>query len=346
MKVSKNMIVTDTVPGPGWNFDSILAELTGERWTASHGGLKYKLSGRKEKIRRYINFLIFPFRLFLHRNEIDNLIALQQYYGIFYAFYCLLFHVKKKNYCMGMTFIYNRRKGAAGALQYRFIKKIINSKYLDCIVVYSEYEKKYYEKLFGVPAGKLLSCRLGLEDLTGGIKRKKTEPYILSAGRSNRDYEFLFRALRGHPYEVKIVCDSIDRKTEENFTVYKNTYYEDFFQMIAECFCVVIALKDKRISSGQLVILQAKQFAKPVIVTESRAVEEYIKDGVDGFIIRKSEGELVEKICMLSEDPILYRRMCEASRKSYENSFSLYALGEQIVNCLKKTGRLYDENTR
>ena len=53
MKVSKNMIVTDTVPGPGWNFDSILAELTGERWTASHGGLKYKLSGRKEKIRRY-----------------------------------------------------------------------------------------------------------------------------------------------------------------------------------------------------------------------------------------------------------------------------------------------------
>ncbi len=338
MKVSKNLIITDTKPGNEWDFDKVLSKLTGERWTTVHGGLQYKLLKRKERIKRYINFFRFPLEIFIQRKKIKNLIAWQQYYGLVYALYCMIFHVKKCNYCMVMTFIYNERKGIFGAFQYAIVKKIVNSIYLDCIIVYSKYEKEYYERLFQVSAGKIFYCRLGLEDLTKGIPKAKQEGYILSAGRSNRDYAFLFNTLKGEKYKLKVVCDCIEEETEDNITVYKNTYYEDFFKLLANCFCVVITLKNSNISSGQLVILQAKQFGKPVIITESLAITDYIVDGVDGFIIKKQKKELLNKIQLLLDDHQLYKRMCHASRKSYEDKFSMNALGKQIVKYLKETG--------
>lgn len=343
MSKGKNVIVSDTVPGPEWNFDSILTELTGEKWSLYHGGLKYKLLKRSERIKRYINFVFFPLKIFFHRRGIKNLIAWQQYYGLIYALYCMIFRVKKTNYCMVMTFIYNKRNGIFGRMHYHLVRKIINSRYLDCIIVYSEYEKKYYEKLFSVLPGKIKHCHLGLEDLS-----KKVEPaddgfFILSAGRSNRDYNFLFNALLDKKFEVRIVCDNLERESKHNIHVYKKTYYEDFFQMVANCFCIVIALQDEKISSGQLVILQAKQFGKPVIVTESRAVAEYIEDGVDGYIISKDKETLMNRLEALINDDSLYERMCKASRKSYEDKFSLYSLGVQIVKCLETTGRNNNE---
>ncbi len=337
MKINKNLIVTDTKPGNDWKFDAILSEITGLQWTVLDGGLQYKLGNTREKLKRYINFLWFPFRIFLGRKKVKNLIAWQQYYGLMYAFYCLLFHAKKENYCMIMTFIYRQRKGFLGYLQKKIIAKIVNSKYVDRILVYSQSEKEYYQRILGTT--KFFSAKLGLEDLTIGIEKQNKGDYILSAGRSNRDYDFLIHTLLGQKHQVKIVCDALPAGIDENIQIYDNVYYEKFFQMIADCYCVVITLKDSEISSGQLVILQAMQFAKPVIVTESRAVMDYISDGQEGFIIPKDEQSLREKIDLLYNDKELYNRMSARARESYEKNFSMRSLGKQVADCFERDMR-------
>lgn len=339
MKISENMIVTDTRPGENWCFDKILSDNTGIQWNVTDGGLQYKLGGLREKVKRYVNLISFPFELFLKRKKIKNIIAWQQYYGLFYAFYCMVFHVKKRNYCMVMTFIYREREGIIGKIQRFVVGKIVNSKYLDNIMVYSKNEKEYYQKIFGIEEGKIVSARLGLEDLTKGIVPLQGEVYLLSAGRSNRDYDFLIHALKGKDYPVKIVCDAMKKGNEENIQIYDDVYYEKFFQMIADCFCIIITLKDNDISSGQLVILQAMQFSKPVIVTDSKTVRDYISDGAEGFIIPKDEKALCEKIDLLLHDRELYIKMSLTARKSYEERFSMKALGKQVSDCFKKNGQ-------
>ncbi len=336
MKVSENLIVTDTKPGDGWNFDRILSRLTGLEWQAIDGGLQYKLWNFGEKIKRYLNFFWFPFRLFLKREKIDNLIAWQQYYGLMYALYCMIFRVPKANYCMIMTFIYRQRTGVLGGLQKKVIAGIVNSKYVDRILVYSQNEKEYYQKVLGVSGNKFFSARLGLEDLTRGIKARNRGKYILSAGRSNRDYDFLIRALLGREQQVKIVCDALAGGKKKNIEIYDHIYYENFFQMIADCYCVVIALKDSDISSGQLVILQAMQFGKPVIVTRSKTMADYLSDGEEGFLIPKDEKCLCEKIDLLYENEKLYNEMSVKARESYERNFSMKSLGKQVADCFER----------
>lgn len=337
MKVNENLIVTDTKPGNDWKFDTILSEMTELQWNVLDGGLQYKLGSIRERLKRYINFLWFPFQLFLNRKKVKHLIAWQQYYGLIYAFYCMLFHVKKQNYCMIMTFIYRQRNGILGYLQKKIMIRIVNSKYVDRILVYSQSEKEYYEKLLGTT--KFFSVKLGLEDLAAGVEKRNRGSYILSAGRSNRDYDFLIHALLGQEHQVRIVCDALPAGRNENIRIYDNVYYEKFFQMIADCYCVVITLKNSEISSGQLVILQAMQFAKPVIVTESKAVTDYISDGQEGFIVPKDEKILREKIELLYQDKKLYNQMSAKARERYEKNFSIKSLGKQIADCFERDMR-------
>lgn len=336
MRINENLIVTDTKPGKNWRFDEILGEYTGLSWMVSDGGLQYKLGTVREKVKRYGNLIGFPFQLFINRKRIHNLIAWQQYYGLIYALYCMLFHVKKQNYCMIMTFIYRQRPGVLGYLQKIIAKKIVNSKYIDRILVFSNSEKDYYRQLFDITGNKFVSIKLGLEDLTEGIKKGDSKGYILSAGRSNRDYDFLIHALADEKYQVKIVCDALSAGRIGNIQILDNVYYERFFQMIADCYCVVVALKDSEISSGQLVILQAMQFGKPVIVTRSKTVTDYITDGEEGFIIPKEKTKLMERIDLLFNDKNLYVRMCKKARACYERNFSMRSLGKQVADCFIK----------
>ncbi len=273
----------------------------------------------------------------MNRKKIKNIIAWQQYYGLFYAMFSKLLHLKKTNYCMIMAFIYNQRKGILGKIQYNLVNSLLHSCYIDSILVYSEHEKLYYEQLFSLKE-KFQSVNLGLEDLTQGITQQGEKPFILSAGRSNRDYEFLFRELNNIQYPVKIVCDALPGGTRGNIQIYDRIYYEDFFQMIADCHCVVISLDNPQISSGQLVILQAMEFGKPVIVTKSETVGDYIQDGKQGYIIEKDGDILREKINLLYSDRNVYKKMAIEGRRTYEEKFSMEALSKQVAAQFLKTG--------
>ncbi|MEO8589859.1 MAG: glycosyltransferase family 4 protein [Flavobacteriales bacterium] len=75
-----------------------------------------------------------------------------------------------------------------------------------------------------------------------------------------------------------------------------------------------------------LVLVEAMQFAKPVISTRWRGIPSVVADGQSGFLVAiKDPAAVVEKLVLLARDPALRRKMGEQGRRIFEQRFTLEA---------------------
>lgn len=111
MRKSENVILIDFPKIENWKFKESLNKKTNMKWEE-----RESISNKKRKtilynMVRYLKYFFFPFKIFLQRKDYKNIIAWQQFYGLLYAFYCRIFHSKKYNNLIVMTFIYKEKKG-------------------------------------------------------------------------------------------------------------------------------------------------------------------------------------------------------------------------------------------
>lgn len=288
----------------------------------------------------HIRFFIVPLKLLFHIKKIKCVVTWQQFYGLVLSCYCRLFHIKKIKITV-LTFIYKEKKGVVGKLFNSLIKFAIESNSVDRLICFSKNESDYYKKIFPKAANKFCSTSFGVKDetdfaLTAFPSRPPNDGgYIVSVGRSNRDYAFLINALHGTTYKLKIVCDSLNKDSEENIEVLKDiSYGEELYRVILNSYCVVIALNDIHISAGQFVFIQAMMLGKPIIVTKTDTLENYVIDGGNGFIIEKSAEELISAIEKLL-DLDTYNRMSHNARYNYEQYFTIEAMCKNIAKIIE-----------
>jgi len=75
-----------------------------------------------------------------------------------------------------------------------------------------------------------------------------------------------------------------------------------------------------------LVLVEAMQFAKPVISTHWRGIPSVVTDGENGFLVPvKDPTAVAEKMLVLGNDPTLRRSMGEAGRRIFTRDFTLNA---------------------
>lgn len=75
-----------------------------------------------------------------------------------------------------------------------------------------------------------------------------------------------------------------------------------------------------------LVVLEAMQFALPVVATNWRGVPDLVRDGTTGFLVTpKDPIELADKIGMLIQDQSLAKQMGHVGRQIYLEQYSLHA---------------------
>lgn len=329
----ENIILIDNDKEQMKEFKDGIEKTSKKKW----GFVLEKSNKEKNSIIRYIKYFIFSFKIFNRRKKFENIIAWQQFYGIIFSFYCRIFHVKKVNKLYICTFIYKDKKKFE-KIYYKFIKYCISSKYVDKIICYSSSECEYYSKKFNLEINKFIYLNLGIRRMNTNKYKKdiKADKYILSCGKSNRDYGFLISTLKNTKYQVHIICDNLKGVKEKNIKVYNDVYGEKYFEMLANAYCVVIPLKDLKISSGQLVLLQAMQFKKPVIITETETVKNYIIDSYNGILIKNIGSNLIEAIEKLYNSEELYNKLSENAYKEFEKKYSLYVLGKNIGDITEK----------
>ena len=66
------------------------------------------------------------------------------------------------------------------------------------------------------------------------------------------------------------------KSVPDNIEILADCHDNDFFRELAKCKAVIVPLEDTHISSGQLVIIQAMMYGKPVVVTENDTVKDYV----------------------------------------------------------------------
>lgn len=326
----ENLILVDMPVNNDWELKQGIEKVTKSKWE-----IKYK-EGRLScsKIKRLTNYFCYPLYISLSSSKVKKIVAWQQFYGLMYCFYNRIFKINSHVDVSIMTFIYKEKKGIIGKLYKAFISFCVNSHNLKNIIVFSDNEISHYSSIFPTVKNKLVFFPLSIPaiDTTRieSIKSLRVQNYIFTSGSSNRDYDFLMSALGNTTYNVKIACKGLrDKHNNPNIEIL-DIHSDKMLSYLFNCKIVVIPLKDLDISSGQLMILQAMQLGKPIIVTNNHGVYNYIDDGKTGFIINNDKETLLDKINALYKDDELYNRMSQNQKACFKKHFSMLNLGREI----------------
>jgi glycosyltransferase involved in cell wall biosynthesis len=341
-KTCVNALLVDFDPGQDWQFLAALRGATGEEWQMRMNKTDHLHGSLLKNLRRCVEYILYPLMVLCGRRKYRRIVGWQQFYGLNLAFWQRLLCLPKRFDLTVMTFIYKPKRGAVGRLYYHYMKFAVASRYIDRIVCYSRSECSNYSRLFGVPESKFVFMPLGVaEDVEAEASVDNTasvddSAYVFAAGRSNRDYPLLLQAMRLLPdRSLKVACEESFASAPSNVEVLHGCYGGEMFRRLSRCYCVVVPLQDPTISAGQLSLLQAMQYGKPIIVSRSAGVQDYVTDGETALLVEPTAEAWRDAIARLYADRALYERMSRNCRQTYLQNYTEHAMGENFAALLR-----------
>jgi len=162
---------------------------------------------------------------------------------------------------------------------------------------------------------------------------------VLSVGRSGRDYPTLARAVAGEDLDVTVVCDNRESlggiKETANLRILRNCHNADYFEQLRRCDVIVVPLAVEDISQGQMVVVQAMAYGKPIIVTRTPTIGDYLVEGEEALMVRRGDAdELRSAIRQLRDDEKLYAHIRRHARDAYVTRHSQAAFTRNLVNAI------------
>lgn len=334
IKIMKTAVLVDFQTNKGLReFCQSLESVLGSEIQVCECVNNHPRTNRIKKTMRYLRYFVFPLKFLLSYRKYDVVIGWQQFYGLNLAFWLRLLHIEKKGKLIVMTFIYKPKKGWLGKVYHSYMKYVIDSGYIDKCIVFSKAEIPFYDSIFQTKGKMFEYVPLGIEtgceilDCT-----PKDEKYIFSTGRSNRDYDFLYASIYDTEFVLQIACDNYTKPPRSNIEILANCFGTDMHRRMATSYCVVVPLKQSHVSAGQLVVLQAMQLGKPVIVTKTPGIEDYIIDGYNGFLIDNTKEQLLRVLRKLYMNKDLYDAISSNAYRTYLNQHTIKQMGLYIGN--------------
>lgn len=237
-------------------------------------------------------------------------------------------------------FILTRREGGLqNALRSFYFRRVFSV--VDMAVVHSRVEAARYAALYNgrktrfvfIPWGSHID---GLDALMQASSSDDTAD-VLCAGRSGRDYVTLYRALAGTPCRVKIVCDLAESmngcEPADNIQVLDKCYGAAYFHELAGARCVVIPLGVADISAGQMVLLQAMQMGKAVVMTRTTTTVDYATDGYDALLVDAADAHALRAaVERVLADARLRAALGANAKESFAEKFTVPGMVTSLVN--------------
>jgi glycosyltransferase involved in cell wall biosynthesis len=149
--------------------------------------------------------------------------------------------------------------------------------------------------------------------------------YLLSAGKTGRDYATLADAVRGLPYKIVVVSDPESIKGIDfppNCELLVNISRERYLLLLNDCRIVLVPLHRLIKSTGQVVFLEAMALGKPVVATETVGTFDYIQSGQNGLLVPPYDSHALKEAIINV-----------AGNKTVRNDFGRKGLEFVIRNC-------------
>lgn len=215
----------------------------------------------------------------------------------------------------------------------RFIFSSVNK-----IIVSSSDEVIAYSQRFNLPKNKFKFI-LFHTNVIEPMLIQSPKNYILSAGRTGRDFQTLIEAAKTLPMQCVVIADQesvqgID--IPENVDLLTDIPRDHYIKILKECYFVVVPLHNLIKSTGQVVILEAMALGKPVIATDVVGTRDYIDPGVTGFLVPPYDPKALQKtIDRLVNDDFLHKKL---SRNAMEFVLKNATFDLYVKNILKVAG--------
>ena len=244
-----------------------------------------------------------------------------------------------------MGFIYTERASAAISRLRHFYFGIV-LRCCDRIVCHSRLEIARYARLFPAVADRFVFVPWGGHVNGHEVPVPADEtPHalrVLAAGRSGRDYATLARAVAGLPLELTIICDNRESLAgvEEGpgLRLLRACYEDDYLAALRAADVVAVPLAVDDISAGQMVMIQAMALAKPVLMTCTPTVLEYMEDGAEGLLVPRGDAAAWRAALLrLHDDPALRRRLGAAGRATYLARYGQHAYVRHLLEAIVAT---------
>ena len=347
-KERKNVILADCEAEEVLTFKQGLEAASGMKFAILSNVCNRGHGSVWKQAKRYGSYFAFPFRIFCRRRRYGVIVGWQQFYANIFAFYCHLFRVRKSNTVVSVNYTYKRKGGLLGGIYSRFMRFAVNNRHMDHLHVLSgQYANRCAAEL-GVDRNRFLVTTFGIPDewdrwrdcalpqLPRSAGTKPGAGYVLSIGRSNRDFDFLTRVwARPEMADIPLVLIADTYRPRQplsaNVIHLTDVTGEASKPWMARCALMVLPIADGNLASGDTVLLTGMQFEKTVVITRpSTLAEMYITDGEDGVALEKDEEPFAAAILRLMGEDAERRRIGRNARKKYLERFSRHAMGAQI----------------
>ncbi len=234
---------------------------------------------------RHLQYIRLAIHAVIFRKHHDAVFIWQQYVGLYYYLVSVTCPFYRRRPCCVYYIISNTKPRSIAARIKRFLMiRMFRSGYIDRAVFLSRSDALFEE----APPEKriLLSTYTERssfidERLASGLTRLESDYF--SGGFSNRDYSALRRLAERMPdkaFSVACLPKDLDllRPLPPNMLVDCDAYGDAFEEYVLSAKAVILPIKDPNITSGQIVCLRAMQAGKPVFMTRSNFMEEWLGD--------------------------------------------------------------------
>lgn len=223
-----------------------------------------------------------------------------------------------------------------GGLRRRLARSALKS--VDCFVVHSRAEIAAYSEWLDLPAERFQFVPLQRAIRPIEVNEDETSPFLLSMGSAQRDYKLLFAVLRELGYPAVVVAGKhavAGLTVPANVSVRTGLSTDQCHELVQRARLSVIPVANEHTASGQVTLLDAMMFGRPVVITACPASVDYVTDRADAVLVRQGDhGEMKRALSTLWEDSAQRAALGRAARDTAIRQFSDEAIGQKMGELL------------
>ena len=160
--------------------------------------------------------------------------------------------------------------------------------------------------------------------------------YVFAGGYTNRDYNLVVRLaerLREVPFVIACARQNgLQDPVPANVELKRDLGWDAFHETLAGSRAVLVPLRERVGSSGQMVTLAAMQLGKPTFVPDVDGVAQYVVDGESGIVYPLGDEEaLAGALAACLRDPERLAALGRAAQARYAESFTRRRFDEAVV---------------
>lgn len=252
-----------------------------DTWTSSTRSI-YPVENRCDP--RFVSPILEAVRLFRRRREFDVVLTMGPRTSLYYGIMCAVAGVESRQ-IMCEVFLDPPRRHPSWRIK-TALYRLAARRSLG-ILTNSSLEVESVIRRCGISRE-----RVTYVPMHTNIRRphleERDEEFVLSAGRTWRDYPLLLEALRRLSVPAVIICGRRDLcriSVPDNVTVLREVNRDLYLDFLGRCRLVALPLLPVERATGQVVVLEAMALGKPVVATRVSGTVDLVVDARTGYLV-------------------------------------------------------------